>query len=202
MSRAVLSADGLSLSPALPRRLAPDYLDRAEQIGDPNTDFALPQRLLDLQRAVLNFLMSDGLAARVLDSAQKVDKPAEAFQLTELYRRLFDDVWGEIEVGKGAGKASDKASNKSPHGSISPARRELQRSYVNRLSAALVRPSPVARADARGLMRLQARQLLAKLEAASTSAIRGADADTRVHLSDSVDTLRQALQANVQRLGL
>jgi hypothetical protein len=190
MARAVLSADGLSLSPALQRRLAPDFLDRAEQIGDPNTDFALPQRLLDLQRAVLNFLMSDGLAARVLDSGNKVDKPEQAFQLSELYRRVYDDVWGEL----GAGGAL--------RGPITPARRELQRSYVNRLTAALLRPSPVARADARGLMRVQARQLLTRLESASSHAGRAADADTRVHLSDSVDTLRQALSANVQRQAL
>jgi Met-zincin len=185
MAKAVLAADGLSLSPALQRRLAPDYLDRAELIGD-GTDFALPQRLLDLQRALLNFLMSDGLAARVLDSASKIDKPAEAFQLTEMYQRVMDDVWSELGKGGAA---------------INPARRELQRSHVNRLAAALLRPSPIARADARGLVRVQSRALLARLEAAQGK--RGAhDAETRVHLADSIDTLRQALAATVQRQSL
>ncbi len=187
MAKAVLAADGLNLSPALQRRLAPDYLDRAELIGD-GTDFALPQRLLDLQRALLNFLLSDGLAARVLDSASKIDKPAEAFQLTEMYQRVMDDVWSEL--GKGGAQAT-----------ITPARRELQRSHVNRLAAALLRPSPIARADARGLVRVQSRALLARLEAAQgkRSAL---DAETRVHLADSIDTLRQALAATVQRQSL
>jgi hypothetical protein len=189
MSRAVLAADGLSLTPALQRRLAPDYLDRAEFIGEP-TDFALPQRLLDLQRAVLNFLMSDGLAARVLDSATKVDKPGEAFQLNELYQRLADDVWSEL--GKGGAVSA----------AIRPERRELQRGYINRLSAGLLRTSPFARTDARGLLRVQARHLLARLESAYGTGKAKADSDTRVHLADSIDTLRQALAAPMQRLGL
>lgn len=187
MAKAVLAADGLSLSPALQRRLAPDFLDRAELLGE-GTDFALPQRLLDLQRALLNFLMSDGLAARVLDNLTKLDQPVQGFQLTEIYQRVMDDVWSEF--GKGGSLA----------GGINPARRELQRSHVNRLAAALLRPSPFARADARGLVRVQARTLLARLEAAQGR--RSHDAETRVHLADSIDTLRQALAASVQRQSL
>ena len=192
MSRAVLAADGLNITPALQRRLAPDYLARADFSGEP-TDFALPQRLADLQRALLNFLMSDGLAARVLDSATKFDKAADAFQLAELYQRLADDVWSELSKGG------------PPAAGIRPERRELQRSYVNRVTAGLLRTSPVARADARGLLRVHARRLLAKLEAAQRLARpgkAGADTDTSVHLADSADTLRQALAAPLQRQGL
>ena len=190
MSSAVLAADGLSLSPALQRRLAPDYLDRADFIGDA-TDFALSQRLLDLQRAVLNYLMSDGLAARVIDSGGKVDKADQAFQLTEMYQRLLDDVWSEL--GKGGTLAT----------TIRAERRELQRSYINRMTLSLIRTSPFARADARGLLRVQARKLLARLEVAQGPAGRQgkADTDTAVHLADSVDTLRQALAAPLQRQG-
>jgi len=189
MSRAVLAADGLSLTPALQRRLAPDYLDRADSIGE-STDFALAQRLLDLQRALLNYLMGDGLAARVLDSATKVDRPAEAFQLAELYQRLADDVWSELALGGAAAR------------DIRPERRELQRSHVNRLVTALLRTTPTVRADARGLLRQQARQLLVRLEGAQRGGRRGADNDTGVHLADSIDSLRQALAAPLQRQGL
>ena len=192
MSRAVLAADGLSLTPALQRRLAPDYLARADSMGEP-TDFLLAQRLLDLQRALLNHLMGDGLAARVLDSATKVDRPGDAFQLAELYQRLADDVWSEIARGGAAAR------------DIRPERRELQRSHVNRLVTALLRTSPTVRADSRGLLRLQARQLLTRLEAAQ---VQGggrravAESDTGVHLADSIDSLRQALAAPLQRQGL
>ena len=77
---AVLAADGLELSPALQRRLAPDFLDRAELFVP--TDYPVPQRLLELQRAVLGHLMSDTVAARILDSVGKFDRPTEAFQLS------------------------------------------------------------------------------------------------------------------------
>ena len=188
MSKAALSAEGLSLTPALQRRLAPDFLDRAELIGDAG-DFVLPQRLLGLQLAVLNFLMSDGLAARVQDSATKFDKPSEALQLSELYQRLSDDVWSEL------GTAGVKG------GVIRPERRELQRGHVNRLAAALLRLTPQTRADARGLTRLHAKRLLTRLEAAQGRGVR-ADSDTAVHIADSIDTLRQALAAPMLRLGL
>jgi hypothetical protein len=191
MVRAVLSSDALSISPALQRRLAPDYLDRAESAGGP-TDFALPQRLFELQRAVLAYLLSDGVAARVLDSLGKLDAPTQGFQLSELYQRLSDDVWSEIGQ-KGATPAA-----------IALARRELQRDYLNRVAAGLLRPSPGARADARGFLRVQARALLARLETARKYAARPghSDAETQAHLADSADTLRQALAASIQRQAL
>lgn len=200
MSSAVLAADGLAISPALQRRLAPDFLDRAESAGGP-TDFALPQRLLELQRAVLAFLMSDGLAARVLDSGAKVDRSEQAFQLSELYQRLADDLWGELGKPGATGTVT-----------IAAPRRELQRDYVNRLALATLRPAPSARVDSRGLLRVQARALLTRLEAAQarSGAVKSrgnnkagaAVGDTSAHLADCIETLRQALSATLQRQGL
>jgi hypothetical protein len=183
ISRAVLSPEGLTLTPALQRRLAPDFLDRAE--GGVATEFSVQQRLLDLQRAVLNYLMSDIIATRILDSVGKFDKPSDAFQLTELHTRLSTDVWSELGTGA----------------LIAQPRRDLQRDHVNRLSLAVVRPSGNGRADIRGHLREQARALLTRLD--STLAKRPAlDAETRAHLADSADTLRQALAATIQRQAL
>jgi len=177
---AVLAADGLKLSAPLQRRLAPDYLERAE-IGAP-TDYSLPGRLLELQRAVLGYLMSEWIAYRVLDSVGKYDHPAEAFQLRELYDRLMADVWSELKTG-------------AP---ISPARRELQREHLNRLAFMALRPA--SRVDARAVLRDQARTLIPRLEAAARRA--EIDADTRAHLADSAETLKRALAAPLPRLGL
>jgi hypothetical protein len=92
---------------------------------------------------------------------------------------------------------------------ISPARRELQREYVNRMSMALLRPTPGGRVDARSYVRTQARTLLSRLEASTTKPSRNGkaakaspDSETRAHLSDSIDTLRQAMTAVIQRQGL
>lgn len=227
IARSVFAPDGLQLTPALQRRLAPDFLERSDA-GGAGTDFGLPQRLFEMQRAVLGYLMSDALAARVLDSASKNDLAADAFQLGELHRRLADEVFGEL--GRG--------NLRTP--SILPARRELQRDYVNRIAVSLLRPPTGARADARGLLRVQARSLLARLQAAekalgpanngalvstadptrgsgpaavsrsSSKASRetraalqaGADFETRAHLADSTEMLRQALAAALVRTAL
>jgi hypothetical protein len=179
----VLAIDGLTVSPALQRRLAPDFEDRGEVVGL-STDYPVPQRLLDLQRAVLSQLMSDAVAARILDSVNMVDRPDDAFPLSELYARLGREVWSELVIG----------------GNINAARRELQREHVNRIATALLRPSPTSRADARALLRQQALLLQAQLDKALKR--NGAlDAQTRAHLNDSADTLNQALSARMLRTG-
>ena len=184
IARHVLAIDGLAVTPTLQRRLAPDFDDRGDN-PSLSTDYPVPQRLLDLQRAVLNQLMSDAVAARILDSVDKTDRPYTAFQLSELYERLTRDVWRELVTG----------------GNISATRRELQRDHVNRLATALLRPSPQARADARSLLRQQALLLQGQLHKALQREPK-LDAATRAHLQDSADTLAQALEAKMQRVGV
>ena len=189
ISQNVLASSGLTLTPTLQRRLAPDFLERGDSFGVP-TDFSVADRLLDLQRAVLSYLMSDTVARRILDSVGKADRAADAFQLSEVYARLEKDVWSELGQ-----QASAKVLP------ITAPRRELQRDHINRLASAVLRPTSLPRADARGLLRVQARAVLARLDVASrhTGAL---DAETRAHLADSADTLRQALAAPLQRQAL
>ncbi|HMO45656.1 MAG TPA: zinc-dependent metalloprotease [Rubrivivax sp.] len=184
IARHVLAIDGLAVTPTLQRRLAPDFDDRGDNPALA-TDYPVPQRLLDLQRMVLSQLLSDAVAARILDSVGKADRPQAAFQLAELYQRLSRDVWSELHSG----------------GNISATRRELQRDHVNRVATALLRPSPQARADARSLLRQQALWLQAQLDK-SLKRPQPLDAATRAHLQDSADTLAQALGAKLQRQGV
>jgi hypothetical protein len=180
VAKAVLVTDALSVSPALQRRLAPDFLDRGEVAGV-STEFSVQQRLLELQRAVLGQLMGEEVARRLLDSVGSYDKPSDAFQLSELYERLSSDVWSELASGK----------------PITAPRRDLQREHVNRLSAGLLKPVNT-RADGRGLLRAQAVDVLAKIDAALRRGTQR-DAQTRAHLQDSADSLRQALTAPLTR---
>ncbi len=191
LSAGVFSPAGLRASPGLQRRLAPDYLERGDAVFDgstpASTDFSPSGQVFELQRALLAQLMSDSLAARVLDNQAKIEPaaartPGQVFALSELYARLGRDVWAELGQG----------------GAIAPERRELQREHLNKLATLLLRPAPSARADARGLVRHEARALLARLDRALQG--RGAfDADTRAHLDDSAITLRQALDAKLPR---
>jgi hypothetical protein len=187
IARGLFAADSFAISPMLQRRLAPDFEERGEALfsgeGGVATDFSLSQRVFAVQRAALGQLMSDGVAARIIDSQDKATKPGEAFQLSELWGRLQKDIWSEL------GARSD----------IPGPRRELQREYVNRLAAAVLRPGAASRADTRSLARVQAQSLLAQID--GTLAKRTHGADTQAHLQDCADTLKQALDAKLQRLG-
>ena len=100
-------------------------------------------------------------------------------------------MWGELGA----------ASSSAGVAPITASRRDLQRDHVNRLAASLVVPS-ASRADPRGLLRVQARSLLNRLEATQRSLRPGTDAATRAHLADSAETLRQAFAASMLRLAL
>jgi hypothetical protein len=124
--------------------------------------------------------MTDGLATRILESAEKMPE-GKAFRLSELYGRLTREIWSELYSGKG---------------DIPGPRRELQRDHVNRLAIQVVRPGS-SRADTRSLLRMEAQGLLKKLEAASKRA--GLSAESRAHIADATESLKLALAAKVQR---
>jgi hypothetical protein len=180
-----LSADSFNVSPALQRKLAIDYQERTDAVfrgeAAAATDFSLATQVIELQRGVIGQLLSDTVAARLLDSESK--SPKDALHLSELYGRLDKTVWSEL-----GGNAD-----------IPPLRRELQREHVNRVANMLLRPSSLSRADARSLIRAQAQTLLVRINAASRRS--GLGAEARAHLQDSADTLSQALAAKLQRAG-
>jgi hypothetical protein len=188
----VLAADSFKLTPAMQRRLAPDFDERGEALfggeGPVTTDFSIIELVLGMQRALLAQLMSDGVAVRLLDSEGKFEKAKagreDAFRLSELYSRLTREVWSELGQG----------------GDIAAPRRELQREHVNRLSTMLLRPTATSRADARSLLRVEAQALLGRINTAVKRP--GMSAEARAHLADSADTLGQALQAKLQRAGV
>jgi hypothetical protein len=189
LATSVFSAQAVVLSPGLQRRLAPDFQERGDALFAPGastfpSNYSVYPSLIDMQRQLLAQLMSDSVASRVIDNGIKTDAASNPFKLSELYARLTSEVWSEL------GTRAD----------VAPMRRELQREYINRLSTQLLRPSGASRADTRSLMRAQAQSLLTKLQAAAQRG--GLSAESRAHLTDSADTLQQALGAKLQRTGV
>ncbi len=124
LARGVLSVDSFRLSPALQRKLAPDFNERGEALsggdGPVSTDYSIIGTVLDMQRALLAQLMSDGVAARLLDSEGKVavgagGKPGDSFRLSELYATLTREVWSELGT---AGDITRRGANCSANTSI------------------------------------------------------------------------------------
>jgi hypothetical protein len=162
--------------------MAPDYFERDESSAIA-TEYSLTQTVLDLQRSLLNRLLSDALAARMLDNEGKVSPPDQPLRLTELYAQLETDLWSEL------GTRAD----------IPQPRRELQREYINRLVALVLRPGTLSRSDARALVRSRATVLAGRIDQAGRQT--GRSAEARAHLQDSAESLRSALAAPLQRAG-
>jgi hypothetical protein len=192
LTRGVLSAESFRISPALARRMAPDYQERTDAVFEVGgsaaavqTDFSMDSMVASLQRSLLAQLMSDTVMARIVDSEAKAPRPAEAFRLSELFTRLNGEVWSELSARGG---------------DIPTLRRELQREHVNRLASLLLRPSTLSRSDARSLLRMESQGLLARIQGAGKR--RGLSAEAKAHLADSAETLQLALSAKASRTGL
>jgi len=75
----------------------------------------------------------------------------------------------------------------------------VQRAHVNAIATLLIRPGTATRSDTRSVVRVQAKALLERIEAARRRP--GLSEEARAHLADSADTLEQALNARLQRAG-
>ena len=164
LARGVLGADSFRLSPALQRKLAPDFNERGEALFG----WRRPgeHRLLDHRHRARHAARAAGATderrRRRAPARQRRQgrrgaggKPGDSFRLSELYARLTREVWSEL------GTAGD----------ISAPRRELQREHLNRLAAMLLRPQRRGRAPTRkSLLRVQARELLARINSGARAA--------------------------------
>jgi hypothetical protein len=130
---------------------------------------------------VLDRLMSESVAQRLLDAEGKVDDPSQALQLAEVYATLRRAIWSDLRV----------------RGDIPLIRRNLQREHVVRVSNALLRPTVAMPADAKSLLRAEARALRAELAAAAGRP--GWSPTASAHLAESLAMLDEALRAPVVR---
>lgn len=178
VSDSLFTAKSFVFSPELLSRLGVDHFERNNR-----NDVSIFTRLLSLQTAALDQLMSDLVAHRLLNSAEKVRDPKKVLSLHELYSSLQATIWSELASG----------------GDISAARRNLQREHLKRLSNTLLKPSPSAPADARSLQREQAVQLYSAIRAAMA---RSLNPETKAHLSESAASLNEVLKASLIRSGV
>jgi hypothetical protein len=181
----VFSADSFSFSPAFLRRMTISVTDieDAKELGrtTPTLDLPIDQVVLGVQRGVLDALMSPTIAQRLLNNATKVDDPKSALGLAELYATLHGAVWSELRTGK----------------DIPLFRRNLQREYTTRVANALLRPTASMPADARALLREDAKKLRSELAAAQ--ARRGYSPEAKAHVAEAFSTLDEALKAPLIR---
>lgn len=183
----LFSVDSFRMKPEFLRRLTVDQFDRFRDDAPSAAiapDFSLSDRVLAIQRATLDQVLSDAVARRIVESPLRFTSDGMALSLAELYDSVQDSIWSELKTG------SD----------IDPLRRNLQREHLKRLAGTMIRSSSAVHADARALQRENARRLLAQLKAAQARP--GISKEARAHLAESVNTLEETLQAPLQRLQL
>jgi hypothetical protein len=174
----LFKVNSFKLKPELVARLSIDHFERTR-----NPDVSIANSVLNLQKGVLDVLLADNVAQRLLDSQDKVANPASLLQLSELYDALQDAIWSELRTGA----------------EITPLRRNLQREHLKRLATMLVRPSAATPADSRSLQRENALQLSRQIRAALA---KQKSKEAKAHLAESLATLTEAIKAPLQRAGV
>jgi hypothetical protein len=181
----VFSADSFNFSPTFLRRMTVSVTDieDARELGRtaPTLDLPIDQVVLSMQRGVLDALMSPSIAQRLLNNATKVDDPRSALGLADLYGTLHAAVWSELKTGN----------------DIKLFRRNLQREHATRVAGALVRPATSMPADARALLRADAKKLRSELAAARNRP--GLSPEAKAHVEEALSTLDEALRAPLIR---
>jgi hypothetical protein len=155
LSDGMFAVDSFKFKPEFLASLPYSRLDYFDQMSlganVPMQPMVSPQQMvLNMQRTVLDQVMNEVTATRVLESQAMLPNPKDAFQLSELYDALQASIWSELKSGR----------------DISPMRRNLQREHLRRVASMLLRPSQGMPADARSLMRVNAQQLVLELKAA------------------------------------
>ncbi len=167
-------------------RFKPEFLSRIgiDHFERPtNPDFSVGTGVLNIQSTVLDYLLSEPVAARLLSSPEKVVDGSRLLKLSELYDLLQASIWTELRTG----------------GDISLLRRNLQREHVKRIANALLRPGARAPADMASLQRANAVQLVAQLRTALSKPM---SKEAHAHVADVLNGLTEALKAPMQRTGV
>jgi nicotinamide riboside kinase len=134
-----------------------------------------------VQKGILDHVYSPAVATRLAEVGMKVNDPKETLGLSDVYDTIQDAIWSEAKTGQ----------------ETSLIRRNLQREQLRRMTDVLVKPAGPWPADARSIMRENARQLVVMLE--KVLAKPGLSKTTRAHYADALDALNVTLKASVQR---
>jgi hypothetical protein len=200
----ILSDRAFQFSPQLLRRLAADrwlhWGNDGAAIG--GVDYPVNQRVLNIQRIVLNHMVDPGVLTRIQNNALKADKEEQPLTMAEVFRSVSDGVWSDLP-----------APNKpDPKVTSSVIRRNLQREHLKGLSELVLgkkasgggfffsfgssRPVPP---DARSLARLHLREIQRRINAViGDEKVKGVDDTTRAHLEECQDRIAKVLNAAMQ----
>lgn len=183
LTQLFFNAETFRFDPTILSRLGLDQLERAYAFRSINNqEFNLAQSIAQLQRMILDALISDTLAVRLAD-AQLIVSPTKAtLSYTEVQRTVLNSIWTEVI------NPPMVASNIQ---SIDGFRRNLQREYLRRIVNTLLRSSAASNTETISIHRHIARQLQTRLQ--TTLQKHKWDSASQLHLENTLHTLNESL---------
>ncbi|HZT80146.1 MAG TPA: zinc-dependent metalloprotease, partial [Gemmataceae bacterium] len=189
----ILTDKPFQFPPALLRKLA---VDRWSHWGSrmSSTDYPVHQRVLNIQRLVLDHVLDPEVLQRIQNNSLKVDgKDERPLTLAEVFRVLTDGIWSDLPNG----------GPKHPVPS-SIVRRNLQREHLKDLSDLVLGQKPdgyyagsSAPPDARSLARMHLREISKRIDATLNDRDSKLDDTTRAHLEECRERIAKVLGASI-----
>lgn len=194
LARNVFSDERFQFDPKLLNTLLQEkhYHWGVSWTGGGSSEYPIHQVLLNIRSGVLSRLLETTALARIVDGETKVNEGEEVLTMPEYFETLLQAIWGEVfdEIGDGP------HSNSKPV--LSAGRRSLQRLFVQRLSSVMLTPRGQGQVEATvhawdTLKRLDKNleDFLAQVEESDVAL----DDYSRVHLHESRETIRRAMEA-------
>jgi hypothetical protein len=190
----ILTDKSFQFSPQLLRRLS---ADRWMHWGNnrafaASVDFPVYERVLNIQRVVLNHMYDPQVLRRIQNNALKADKDEQPMTVAELFRGLTEAVWSDVP------KPGVEAAG-APASSI--VRRNLQREQLKTLTDLVLgqKLGSSAPPDARSLARMHLREIGKRIDRVLKDGNAAKlDDTTRAHLEEAQERIAKVLSASMQ----
>jgi hypothetical protein len=198
----ILTDEPFQFDPALLRRLTIEHWYHwGSDMMMSSPDYNVNDRILGIQRIVLNHCLSADVLRRLQNQALMVDADSKPLQMSEIFRTLTDHVWSDLGTESGKVECSLICRN-------------LQREHLQKLCQIVIGEGQSRSlsslsfiislgggssypADARSLARMHLRELHERLEKSLGRTELEWDDATRAHFEESRDAIAKVLAAQL-----
>jgi hypothetical protein len=203
----ILSDKAFRFSPSLLRKLATErwyHWGNDSLFFGSSVDFPINERILSIQRIVLNQALASDTLGRLQDQELLSDEASEPLRVAEVFRSLSDGIWSECAPAAGESRATLNCST---------IRRNLQREHLKKLSQIVLgnkrgsndemfafiffyneKPYP---ADAKSLARLHLKEIDERLQKSLDQKDVKLDDTTRAHFEECRVRIKKVLDASL-----
>jgi hypothetical protein len=182
----ILNDKPFQFSPQLLRQLAADrWMHWGTNTMSARVEYPLTERILAIQRVVLEHVFDPRVLSRVQNNALKAEKEEQPLTVAEIFRSITDGVWVDLP-------AKDPKAVKT-----SVIIRNLQREHLRDLSNLALGNRNVL-PDARSLARMHLRDIDKRVKTVLDDNNSAIDDTTRAHLEECHERIAKVLAASMQ----